>query len=235
MAERLRGSCLCGAVRFEVDALEPVTAGAHKTVVEHGQWKAAVAAYLACVSFVDTQIGRLLDALENSPYRDNTIIVIWGDHGWHLGEKQHWGKWTGWERSTRVPLLIVPPRSGNSQYEIGATCRRPVGLLDLYGTLIDLCGLPQKADLDGETLRPLLEDPSRETEPAITTFDHGNYSVRSDRWRLIHYNDGSEELYDHQFDPHEWRNLAGERQYEKVRRRLAKWLPTAAARPLGPL
>jgi len=167
-------------------ALEPVTAGAHKTVVEHGQWKAAVAAYLACVSFVDAQIGRLLDALEDSPYRDNTIIVIWGDHGWHLGEKQHWGKWTGWERSTRVPLLIVPPRSGNSQYEIGATCRRPVGLIDLYGTLIDLCGLPRKTDLDGESLRPLLQDPSRETEPEITTFDHGNYSVRSDRWRLIH-------------------------------------------------
>jgi len=214
-------------------ALEPVTAGAHKTVVEHGQWKAAVAAYLACVSFVDAQIGRLLDALEDSPYRDNTIIVIWGDHGWHLGEKQHWGKWTGWERSTRVPLLIVPPRSGNSQYEIGATCRRPVGLIDLYGTLIDLCGLPRKTDLDGESLRPLLQDPSRETEPEITTFDHGNYSVRSDRWRLIHYNDGSEELYDHRTDPHEWHNLAGDSRYQQVRQRLVKWLPKSAAKPLG--
>lgn len=214
-------------------ALEPVTAGAHKTVVEHDQWKAAVAAYLACVSFVDAQIGRILETLENSPHRDNTIIVIWGDHGWHLGEKQHWGKWTGWERATRVPLLIVPPRSAGSEYGGGATCRRPVGLIDLYRTLIDLCELPKKPDLDGRSLRPLLEDPTREIEPIVITFDYGNYCVRSDRWRLIRYNDGSEELYDHTSDPHEWHNLAGETQYEQVRRRLAKRLPTSAAEPLG--
>lgn len=214
-------------------ALEPVTAGAHKTVVEHDQWKAAVAAYLACVSFVDAQIGRILDALENSPHADNTIIVLWGDHGWHLGEKQHWGKWTGWERATRVPLLIVPPRSAGSQYKIGDTCRRPVGLIDLYRTLIDLCELPEKTDLDGHSLRPLLEDPARETEPVVTAFDYGNYTIRSGRWRLIRYKDGSEELYDHQTDPHEWHNLASDVRHERVKRNLAKQLPVSPAEPLG--
>jgi len=213
-------------------ALEPVTAGAHKTVVAYDQWRAAVVAYLACVSFVDAQIGRLLDALENSPHRENTIIVLWGDHGWHLGEKQHWGKWTGWERATRVPLLIVPPRSAGSDYQAGALCRRSVGLIDLYPTLIDLCGLPTRHDLDGQSLRPLLKDPAGEARPIVITFDRGNYCVRSDRWRLIHYKDGNEELYDHQSDPHEWNNLAGDARYAQVQRDLAKRLPTVAAAPL---
>ncbi len=84
-------------------AVDPVTAGSHATVLKYHQWKPAVAAYLACVHFVDAQIGRILDALDAGPHRDNTIIVLWGDHGWHLGEKQHWGKWTGWERAARVP------------------------------------------------------------------------------------------------------------------------------------
>jgi len=214
-------------------ATEPVTAGAHKTVVAHDQWKAAVAAYLACVSFVDAQIGRILETLENSPYRDNTLIVLWGDHGWHLGEKQHWGKWTGWQRATSVPLLIIPPRSAGSQYKSGATCRQPVGLIDLYPTLIDFCGLPAKRDLDGHSLRPLLKDPTRVTEPVISTFDRGNYSIGSDRWRLIRYSDGSEELYDHRSDPHEWHNLAGDARYEHVRRSLEKQLPLSTAAPLG--
>ena len=88
-------------------ALDPVTAGAHASVVKYKQWPAAVAAYLACVYFVDAQIGRLLDALEASPHAANTTIILWGDHGWHLGEKQHWGKWTGWDRANRVPLMVA--------------------------------------------------------------------------------------------------------------------------------
>ena len=214
-------------------ALEPVTAGAHRTVVQHGQWKAAVTAYLACVSLVDAQIGRLLAELDSHSHADNTVIIMWSDHGWHLGEKQHWGKRTGWERSTRVPLVVVPPRKDRSGYQAGATCGQPVSLVDLYPTLVDFCGLPPKGDLDGQSLRPLLRDPLKKTKPVVTTFEHENYTVRSDRWRLICYQDGSEELYDHARDPNEWHNLAGNDRYDDVRRRLAQSLPKSAATPLG--
>lgn len=214
-------------------ALEPVTAGAHSTVIQHGQWKAAVSAYLACVSFVDAQVGRLLDTLDNSPYRDNTLIVLWGDNGWHLGEKQHWGKSTGWERATRVPLLIVPPRSTGSEDRTGTQCHSPVSLIDLYSTVIDFCRLPEKPELDGHSLRPLLEDPAQKTAPIVITFEYGHYSVRSDRWRLIHYGDGSEELYDHASDPNEWHNLIHDTRYRDVRLSLAAHLPGSAAEALG--
>jgi arylsulfatase A-like enzyme len=214
-------------------ALEPDTAGAHKTVVEHGQWQAAVAAYLACVSFVDAQIGRLLEALDQSPLANNTMVVLWGDHGWHLGEKEHWGKWTGWERATRVPLVIVPPRDSAAEFKVGGSCDSPVGLIDLYPTLIDLCGLPAKSDLDGRSLKPQLKEPSTATRSVVTTFDYQNYSVRSDRWRLIRYQDGSEELYDHQADPHEWHNLAGAAEHQAVLNGLRAALPRTAAASAG--
>jgi arylsulfatase A-like enzyme len=215
-------------------AVEPVTAGAHQTVVAHGQWRAAVAAYLACVSFVDAQIGRLLDALEASPHRDNTVVVLWGDHGWHLGEKQHWGKWTGWERATRVPLVIVPAQSNPPGPHTGEPCNRPVSLVDLFPTLVELCGLTALGDLDGRSLVPLFQDPNRETRPVVTTFDYQNYSVRTDRWRLIHYQDGGEELYDHATDPDEWHNLAGDRAQDVTRAQLRRFLPASAAARLGP-
>jgi arylsulfatase A-like enzyme len=217
-------------------AVEPVTAGAHKTVVAHGQWRAAVAAYLACVSFVDAQVGRLLDALDAGPHRDNTVIVLWGDHGWHLGEKEHWGKWTGWERATRVPLVIAPARSTTPGSRTGALCQRPVSLVDLFPTLVELCGLPALGDtgIDGRSLVPLFTDPGRETRPVVTTFDFQNYSVRTDRWRLIHYQDGSEELYDHASDPDEWRNLAGDSAHDATRAGLRASLPVSAAPRLGP-
>ncbi|MFZ5829409.1 MAG: sulfatase [Planctomycetota bacterium] len=192
-------------------ALEAVTAGAHQTVVRHGQWKAAVKGYLACVSFIDAQIGRMLDALDAGPSADNTAIVLWSDHGWHLGEKQHWGKWTGWQRSTRVPLLVVPPRNAPPEsYAIGTTCNTPVSLLDLYPTLIELCGLPAREGLSGRSLVPAMKNPRQTTHRVvITTFDAGNYSATGERWHYIRYADGSEELYDTQSDPHEWTNLAG--------------------------
>jgi arylsulfatase A-like enzyme len=215
-------------------ALDPVTAGAHKTVVAHGQWRAAVAAYLACVSFVDAQIGRLLDALDASPHRDSTVIALWGDHGWHLGEKQHWGKWTGWERATRVPLVIAPARTHPPGPNPAGLCHRPVSLVDLFPTLVELCGLPAVADIDGRSLVPLFLDPDRETRPVVTTFDYQNYSVRTERWRLIHYRDGSEELYDHAADPDEWRNLAGDRAHDGTRAQLRASLPSSPATRLGP-
>ena len=180
-----------------------------------------MAAYLACVSFVDAQIGRLIDALDASPHRDNTVIALWGDHGWHLGEKQHWGKWTGWERATRVPLIIAPALSNLPGSLKGELCNRPVSLVDLFPTLVDLCGLTALGGLDGLSLVPLLRDPNRETRPVVTTFDYQNYSVRTDRWRLIHYQDGSEELYDHASDPDEWRNLSGDRAHDSTRAAIA--------------
>lgn len=191
-------------------ALEPVTAGRHATVVHHRQWEAAVAAYLACVSFVDHQIGRLLDTLDAEGLRDNTVIVLWSDHGWHLGEKQHWGKWTGWERSTRVPLIVVPPRRPTADFAKGGSrCDQPVSLIDLYPTLAELCNVAPPKGLDGQSLVPLLRAPKRSTGRAVvTTFDPGNVSLRTDRWRYIRYSDSSEELYDHAADSHEWHNLA---------------------------
>ncbi len=191
-------------------ALEAVTAGSHATVVKHDQWRAAVQAYLACTHYVDHEIGRLIAALDASEQGRNTLIVLWTDHGWHLGEKQHWGKWTGWERSTRVPLIIVPPRSSTAQFAAaGVRCQQAVSLLDLYPTLLEMCSVPGPEKLAGESLVSLLKNPEQTTgRHVLTAFDQGNISVRGERYRYIRYADGSEELYDHANDAHEWHNLA---------------------------
>jgi arylsulfatase A-like enzyme len=213
-------------------ALEPITAGAHATVVRHGQWAAAVKAYLACVSFVDAQIGLMLEALDTGPNAENTVIVLWGDHGWHLGEKQHWGKWTGWQRSTRVPLIVAPAK-GDRRFTRPNRTDEPVSLLDLYPTLIELCGLPARDALRGQSLVPLLHDPRANTGRAvISTFDRGNHAVIDRRWRYIRYADGSEELYDTQQDPHEWTNLAARPEHRPQLQRLARHLTlTTSADP----
>ncbi len=203
------------------------TAGRHETVVRYGQWHSAVAAYLTCVSFIDSLVGKVLDAFDKSEYADNTLIVLWSDHGWHLGEKQHWGKWTPWEQATRVPVIIVPPRGAAwSAYKRNARCSRPVSLLDLYPTLVDMCRIQTTAKLEGNSLTPLLKDVTANWQfPAVTTFGRGNYSIRTDKWRYICYFDGSEELYDHSTDPHEWHNVADRPQYASVKKELAKSIP----------
>lgn len=208
-------------------AIEPVTAGRHRTVLEYRQWEAAVTAYLACVSFVDHQLGRLVTALEASDHADNTLIVLWSDHGWHLGEKRHWGKWTGWERSTRIPLIVVPPNNKSSQFpQRGARCPAPVSLLDLYPTLMECCAITGPPGLEGESLVPLLKAPDQPTQRTIvTTFDRGNVSLRNDRWRYIRYADGSEELYDHRTDPNEWNNKARDAQHAATITRFRKRVP----------
>jgi len=212
-------------------ALEADTAGAHATVLKHDQWQAAVKSYLACVSFVDAQVGKLLDALDAGPHAANTVIVLWGDHGWHLGEKQHWGKWTGWERSTHVPLIIAPPRTAVG-IPRGANCVDPVSLLDLYPTLIELCALPKIDGLAGQSLVPLLKNPSQSTDRVVlTTFDKGNYSATGARWHYIRYADGSEELYDRTTDPHEWTNLAAKPEHAAQKAALARHLPDDRAYP----
>jgi len=217
---------------IKVDDLDDVPATGRKfatarkpdimLVKRAGRWREAIRAYLACVSYADALIGRLVDALDASGQAERTIIVLWSDHGWHLGEKGHWHKMTLWERATRVPLVVVAPDVTRP----GSRCTRPVSLLDLYPTLVELCGLEPVEGLDGESLLPLLEDldaPRR--RPALTTYLRGNHAVRDDRWRYIRYADGGEELYDHRTDPHEWSNLAGDPRYGRVKARLARWLP----------
>ncbi|MDE0740885.1 MAG: sulfatase [Planctomycetota bacterium] len=208
-------------------ALEAVTAGAHATVLEQGQWRAAVRAYLACVTFVDAQVGRILEALEKGPHAGNTLVVLWSDHGWHLGEKQHWGKWTGWERSTRVPLLVAPAAEHpDAKKWAGQRCSSPVSLVDLYPTLVELAGLPKRAGLDGRSLKPLLENPrSGAGRAVVTTFGKGRHSIRSGSWRLIRYEDGTRELYNLGKDPNEGTNLAGEPEHSQVEADLAAKLP----------
>lgn len=210
-------------------ALEAETAGSHATVLKYQQWQAAVKAYLACISFVDAQVGKLLDALDGGPNAGNTIVVLWGDHGWHLGEKQHWGKWTGWQRATHVPLIVAAPvRNSGDSYQRGAKCAEPVSLIDLYPTLIEMCGLPQREGLSGQSLAPSLREPTRETgRHVITTFDRGNYSVMGSRWHYIRYADGSEELYDLKMDPNEWTNLGGEPKHAAMKAQMAEQLRKA--------
>ncbi len=202
------------------------TRGDHEFVVERKLWPEAVRAYCASITFVDAQIGRLLDALEKSRYSQNTIVVLFSDHGWHLGEKMHWRKFTLWEEATRVPLIAVVPGMTTP----GTVCNRPVSLLDLYPTLNDLCGLPQKSTLEGISLVPLLKDPKTQWDrPAITTNGMGNHAVRSERWRYIQYNDGTEELYDHESDPGEWHNLAQDPAFREIKGALRRWLPSVNA------
>ena len=192
-----------------------------KWVEETKQWHNLVRSYLASTSFVDAQIGRLLDTLESTGLADNTIIVVWGDHGWHLGEKGITGKNTLWERSTRVPLLFAGPG-----VRAGGRSNQPAELMDIYPTLVELAGLPARKDLEGLSLVPQLKDPNtKRTRPAITSHNQGNHGIRSERWRYIHYADGTEELYDMQNDPNEWTNLAGRPEHAAVLAEHRRWLP----------
>lgn len=196
-------------------------------IKQNDQWRPLVRAYLASISFVDSQVGRVLDALEEQGLAENTIVVLWSDHGWHLGEKAITGKNTLWERSARVPLVFAGPGVARN-----ARCDEPAELLDLYPTLVELCGLPSRDGLEGHSLAPQLRDAAASREwPAITTANAGNHSVRTRRWRFIRYADGSEELYDMQNDPNEWHNLADEAKHAAVKRDLARWAPKNSAPP----
>lgn len=194
---------------------------------EANEWRNLVRSYLACTSFVDSQVGRVLDALEASGQADNTIVVLWSDHGWHLGEKEITGKNTLWDRSTRVPLIFAGPG-----VTAGQRCNRPAELLDIYPTLVDLCGLPPLAQLDGHSLRPQLEDATAEREwPAITTHNANNHGLRTERWRYIEYADGSRELYDMEADLNEFTNLADKPEYAGVIANLRRQLPPTSKLP----
>lgn len=193
----------------------------HNRIVREGKWRDAVRAYLAAVTFADAMIGRLLDGLEKSRYASNTIVVFWSDNGWHLGEKEHWHKSTLWQRSTHVPLIIKTP----APKQAGVARKQAVSLLDLYPTLIDLCGLPKKPDLEGTSLRPLLDNSTGSRPPVIIDYLRGNHAIRDERWRYIRYHDGTEELYDEDADPQNWNNLASVPRYGSIKSRLAKYIP----------
>jgi arylsulfatase A-like enzyme len=196
--------------------------GDHAQILQSGRWKEAVQGYLAAGAYCDAMVGRLMEAFDKSAYKDNTIVVFWGDHGWHLGEKQHWRKFALWEESTRAPLFYVVPGMTKS----GGKCERTVDFMSIYPTLCELCGLEIPKHNEGVSVATLLKDPTAKWDrPALTTHGRNNHGVRSERWRYIRYADGSEELYDHAADPLEWKNLASDPQLASVKAELAKVIP----------
>jgi arylsulfatase A-like enzyme len=199
-----------------------------KTLKALSEWRPLVRAYLATTAFMDSQLGRVLDALDATGRADNTIVVLWTDNGWHLGEKLITGKNTLWDRSTRGPLIFAGPGIAK-----GAKCKRPAELLDIFPTLLELAAFPARSDLEGHSLVPQLKNVNAPRPwPAITTHNIGNHGIRTEHWRYIRYADGSEELYDMQADPNEWKNLAQDAQYADVKRDLARWLPKVNTPPV---
>jgi len=197
---------------------------------EESRWREGVRAYLASVAYADAMVGRLLDALDESGRAERTIVVLWGDHGFHLGEKERWQKYTLWGESLHVPFVVVAP--GVTQP--GTSSSAPVSLMDIYPTLVELAGLDLPPHVEGRSLAPLLADPALPWQhPTLSTYGFGNHAVVSSRHKYIRYNDGSEELYDLVADPNEWTNLAGREDLAGVKQELAQYLPLVDAPNLG--
>lgn len=200
--------------------------GDHAAILGSGRWKEAVQAYLATIAFCDAQVGRLLDGLEASAYRDNTIVVLWSDHGWSLGEKSHWRRFALWEEPTRTVFIWKVP----GVTPAGGTCPRTVDYSCVFPTLCSLLELPRPAHLDGHDISPLLHDPQAAWgHPAITTHGFRNHTVRTEDWRYIRYANGDEELYQHTTDPLEYTNLAADPAHAATKATLQKLLPATDA------
>lgn len=198
-------------------------------LIASNEWKPAVQAYLASIAFVDYQVGKVLDALENSTYADNTIVVLWSDHGYHLGEKNRFAKQALWERNTRTVLIFKPLFNTATKL-----IQEPVQLLDIYPTLLSLCNLPEYELSEGHSLIPLMKNEQEEWRyPAISMYGEGNVAIRTKNYRLIRYEDDSFELYDMVNDPNEWNNLAGNKSYDQIKEELAGWIPEVWA-PISP-
>ncbi|MBK1875797.1 sulfatase [Pelagicoccus mobilis] len=194
----------------------------HKWLVDSDKWKDAVQGYYASVSFTDEMVGRLMKALDDGPLAENTVVVLWTDHGYHLGQKEHWEKFALWEQTTRVPFIIASP----GKYKVGKACEQAVSLLDIFPTLNELCGIGEIDTLDGESLVPLLKKPKMDTGRAVvSTQKLNNHAVRSKDWRYIRYADGSEELYNQKRDPKNFTNLASNPEYDSIKKKLSEWLP----------
>ena len=185
-----------------------------------------IRAYYASTSYLDSQLGRVLDALDRLKLWDSTIVVFFGDHGWLLGEHGHWQKMSLFEESARIPLLIAAPGLGGT----GKACGRTVEMIDLYPTLADLAGFRVPEGLEGMSLKSLLNDPQGpRTRAAYTQVLHGKIqgrSVRTERWRYTEWDDGQAgaELYDHDQDPHEYANLAGDPKHAETVTEMKKLL-----------
>ncbi|GAK98021.1 arylsulfatase [Nonlabens tegetincola] len=193
--------------------------------IENGEWKKIVQAYLACISYVDYELGRVLDALESSQYADNTIIVLWSDHGYRLGEKGTFAKHALWEAATKAPLMISGPHLPE-----GKTIDAPVEMLSIYPTLLELSGLPAYERNEGNSLVALMQDNvGLESARAITTFGMNNHAVKMDGYRYIQYEDGKAEFYDHRVDPNEWNNEAANPEYKVQIEKLKGQLPKVNA------
>ena len=199
--------------------------GAFSEIAAHNQWKNAIQGYLASTTYADAQIGRILDTLANSPYKDNTIVVLITDNGFHIGEKEHWQKSTLWEEATHVQMMFRVP--GLTKPHL--VCNRIVSLMDVYPTLVELAGLPKSSHQDGHSLVPLLKDCNTPWNyPALSAYQ-SNMAVRTDGYRLIRYKDGTTEFYDEAKDPHEWTNQTKNPEYVEIKCKLASLLPAQAA------
>ncbi|CAA6692408.1 Choline-sulfatase (EC [Lentimonas sp. CC19] len=199
----------------------------YEWVKKHGLEKEATQAYLASISFVDACLGVMFDALEKSKYADNTIVIIWGDHGWHLGEKQRYLKNTTWNEAVKTPFLVKLPGMDKM-----ISCDRTVSLIDIYPTLVSLCGLPEK-ELDGLDFSDLLTDPKGEWErPGITVSVDGT-SVMGERWHFAQQLDGTEEFYDLQSDPMEFTNLINHPEHAEKIAEMRKWVPEKRVKYVG--
>lgn len=196
-----------------------------------GQWKQGIQGYLASIYFADAMLGRVLDALENGPHAGNTIVALWSDHGWHLGEKEHWQKFTGWRAATRVPLILCVPKGCSESLpegtRAGVRSDQPVSLLSLFPTLCELAGVPEHIGNDGPSLVPLLEEEASNWPHVSLTFlgERGSLAVSGRRWRYIHYKNGDEELYDIAEDPYEWVNRAGDPAAAEKKEELKAFVP----------
>ncbi|SNR71567.1 Arylsulfatase A [Lutibacter agarilyticus] len=193
--------------------------------IESGEWKKIIQAYLACMSYVDYELGRVLDALESSDYADNTIIVLWSDHGYRLGEKGTFAKHALWETATKVPLLFAGPNVPK-----GKKIDAPVEMLSIYPTLLELSGLPAYNRNEGISLAPMMNDKNKEEGAfAISTFGMNNHTVKMDGYRYIQYEDGTQEFYDHSTDPNEWTNEAANPTYKEKIEEMKRQLPIVNA------
>ncbi len=218
------------ALRYNIDLFFEEAATPEKA-------RAAIAAYYACASFTDEKLGLLLEALDRLALRDNTVIVLWGDHGWHLGEKGMWAKGTLFNVSARAPLIIVDPRKKTA----GSACPRPVEFVDIYPTLVELCGLAMPSGLEGKSLMPLLDNPDAAwTRPAYTLVAREDWlgrSARTERWCYTEWDYGrrGSELYDLQADPRESTNLVKRVQYRSTVEELKKLLQVAPIAEESPI
>ena len=191
-------------------------------------WGDVRKAYLASISWADYNIGRVLKGLENSEYADNTIVIIWSDHGFHLGEKKTFKKFTLWEEATKVPFIMLDTRK--SDQPKGRTYDEPVSTLNIYKTIAAYANIDVPAYVDGENMIPVMENQSvKLNNPVLTSWGRGNYAVRSKDFRYIRYFDGGEELYDHRVDPNEWNNLANDAASQSVKNELKAFLPQKEA------